>query len=159
MGKDYVVAVLTKIDNEEYTPVQEVATRIRAQLLRDKKFDFIAKELSGASLDEQAASLGTEVADFEKVGFNSYYIDGVGMEPRLIGAIAACGQPGCVSAPVKGLTGVYVFQVDEVQHGDAQTPEAEKVRAQAMAESMAQQFVLPVIQDMAQIKDLRGKYF
>ncbi len=159
VGKDYVVAVLTKIDNEEYTPVQEVATRIRAQLLRDKKFDFIAKELSGASLDEQAASLGTEVADFEKVGFNSYYIDGVGMEPRLIGAIAACGQPGRVSAPVKGLTGVYVFQVDEVQHGDAQTPEAEKVRAQAMAESMAQQFVLPVIQDMAQIKDLRGKYF
>lgn len=159
VGKDYVVAVLTKIDDDEYTPLRDVAARIRAQVLRDKKFDHIRRELSGASLDEQAAALGTETSAFEKVGFNSYYIDGAGMEPRLVGAIAASSQTGEVSEPVKGLTGLYVFRVDDIQHGTAQTPEAEQVRAQAMAESMAQQFVLPVIQDMAHIKDLRGKYF
>ena len=159
VGKDYVVAVLTKVDNEEYTPLQDVALRIRAQVLRDKKYDYIAEELAGTTLDEQAASLGAEVADFEKVGFDSYYIDGAGMEPRLVGAIASASQVGEVSEPVKGLTGLYVYRVDDIQHAAAQTPEAERVRAQAMAETMAQQFVLPAVQDMAHIKDLRGKYF
>ena len=37
--------------------------------------------------------------------------------------------------------------------------EGEKVRAQAMAEGMAQQFAIPAIQQMAKIQDLRGKYF
>ena len=34
-----------------------------------------------------------------------------------------------------------------------------QVRAQAMAESMAQQFSVQAIQQMAKIQDLRGKYF
>lgn len=37
--------------------------------------------------------------------------------------------------------------------------EGEKVRAQAMAESMAQQFSVQAIQQMAKIQDLRGEYF
>ena len=46
---------------------------------------------------------------------------------------------------------------DILDHGT--TTEGEKVRAQAMYESMAQQFFLPAIQQMAKIEDLRGKYF
>lgn len=38
-------------------------------------------------------------------------------------------------------------------------PPKAKVRAQAMAEGMAQQFAIPAIQQMAKIQDLRGKYF
>ena len=64
-----------------------------------------------------------------------------------------------MSAPVKGFSGVYVFQVEDIQTADKQTAEGEKVRAQATYESMAQQFFLPAIQQMAKIEDLRGKYF
>ena len=42
---------------------------------------------------------------------------------------------------------------------EKQTAEGEKVRAQAMAEGMAQQFAYPAIQQMAKIQDLRGEYF
>ena len=90
--------------------------------------------------------------------FGSFYIDGVGVEPRLVGAIAASDK-GALSAPVKGMSGVYVFQVEDVQTADKQTAEAEKVRAQATAESMAQQFAMQAVQQMAKIQDLRGKYF
>ena len=55
--------------------------------------------------------------------------------------------------------GVYVFEVGDVKTDDKQTAEGEKVRAQAMAEGMAQQFAIPAIQQMAKIQDLRGKYF
>ncbi|WP_417016142.1 peptidylprolyl isomerase [Alistipes sp.] len=158
VGKDYVIAMLTDIDDDDYASLEKVAAQVRAQVLRDKKYDYILKELSGSTLAEQAASLGSEVSDFSGVSFGSFYIDGVGLEPRLAGAIASSDK-GALSAPVKGLSGLYVFQVDDIQTADKQTTEGEKVRAQAMAEGMAQQFAMPAIQQMAKIQDLRGKYF
>ena len=158
VGNDYVIAMLTEIDDNEYAPVEKVSAQIRAQVLRDKKYDYILKDLSGSTLAEQASSLGSQVEDFSDVTFASYYVNGVGMEPRLVGAVASA-EKGALSAPVKGLSGVYVFQVEDIQTEDKQTPEGEKVRAQAMAEGMAQQFAIPAIQQMAEIKDLRGKYF
>ena len=159
VGKDYVIAMLTEIDDNEFAPLEKVSAQIRAQVLRDKKYDYIVKELSGSTLDEQAKSLGTEVADFDNVTFGAFYVNGPGFEPRLIGAISSTTEKGVLSAPVKGLSGVYVFEVDDIQTSDKQTAEGEKVRAQAMAESMAQQFSLQAIQQMAKIQDLRGKYF
>lgn len=158
VGKDYVIAMLTEIDDNDYAPLEKVAAQVRSQVLRDKKYDYIVKELSGATLAEQASSLGSEVGDFSGVTFGSFYIDGVGVEPRLVGAIAA-SEKGALSAPVKGMSGVYVFQVEDVQTADKQTAEAEKVRAQATAESMVQQFAMQAVQQMAKIQDLRGKYF
>ena len=159
VGKDYVIAMLTEIDDNEFAPLEKVSAQIRAQVLRDKKYDYIVKELSGSTLDEQAKSLGTEVADFDNVTFGAFYVNGPGFEPRLIGAISSTTEKGVLSAPVKGLSGVYVFEVDDIQTSDKQTAEGEKVRAQAMAESMAQQFSVQAIQQMANIQDLRGKYF
>lgn len=158
VGKDYVIAMLTEVDDNDYAPLEKVTAQVRSQVLRDKKYDYIVKELSGATLAEQASSLGSEVGDFSGVTFGSFYIDGVGVEPRLVGAIAA-SEKGALSAPVKGMSGVYVFQVEDVQTADKQTAEAEKVRAQATAESMAQQFAMQAVQQMAKIQDLRGKYF
>ncbi len=159
VGKDYVIAMLTEIDDNEFAPLEKVSAQIRAQVLRDKKYDYIVKELSGSTLDEQAKSLGTEVADFDNVTFGAFYVNGPGFEPRLIGAISSTTEKGVLSAPVKGLSGVYVFEVDDIQTSDKQTAEGEKVCAQAMAESMAQQFSVQAIQQMAKIQDLRGKYF
>ena len=158
VGKDYVIAMLTEIDDNDYASLEKVAAQVRSQVLRDKKYDYIVKELSGSTLAEQASSLGSEVGEFSDVTFGSFYIDGVGVEPRLVGAIAA-SEKGALSAPVKGMSGVYVFQVEDVQTADKQTAEAEKVRAQATAESMVQQFAMQAVQQMAKIQDLRGKYF
>ena len=91
--------------------------------------------------------------------FGAFYVNGPGVEPRLVGAIASTTEKGVLSAPVKGMSGVYVFQVDDIQTLDKQTAEGERVRAQAMAESMAQQFSVQAIQQMANIQDLRGEYF
>lgn len=159
VGKDYVIAVLTGIDDDEYAPFDKVSAQVRSAVLRDKKYDYIVKEIAGTTLDEQAASLGSEVGDFENVNFASFFVAGMGLEPRVVGAIASTEETGVVSAPVQGLSGVYVFQVDDITTSDKQTTEGEKARAQAMAEGMAQQAVLPAVQQMAKVQDLRGKYF
>lgn len=159
VGKDYVIAMVTEVDDNEYAPIKKVADQIRTQVLRDKKYDYIVNEISGSTIEEQATSLGSEVAAFDNVNFGSFYINGPGVEPRLVGTIASTTEKGSVSAPVKGLTGVYVFRVNDIQTIDKQTAEGEKVRAQAMAEQAAQQYSMPAIQQMAKIQDMRGRYF
>lgn len=158
VGKDYVVAVVTDIDNNEYASVNKVASQIRPRLLRSKRFEYIKNLLSGSTLEEQAASLGSEIGEFEEVGFGSYYVNGLGFEPRVVGAISVA-EKGAVSPLIEGLTGAYVFVVDDVTVGIHQKPEAERVRMQANNETMAQQRAIPAVQEMANIKDLRGKYF
>ena len=159
VGDDYVIATLTSIDKNEYTPVEEVAAQIRMQLARDKKFELVKAQMTGATIEEVAEAVGAEVAEYEGAAFGSYYLNGPGLEPTLIGAIASPTDKGVVSAPVKGLNGVYVFTVESIEDSAAQTAEAERVRAQAVQESMTTQSALQAVQEMAEIKDLRGLYF
>lgn len=158
VGKDYVIAVVTEIDDNDFAPITKVSDQISAQVLRDKKYDYIVKQLSGSTIEEQAASLGSEVAPFDNLTYASYYMNGPGVEPRLVGAVSVADKDA-VAGPVKGLSGVYVFRVNDVVTAPTQTPEGEKVRAQAMAEGMAEQYSLQAVQEMAKIQDMRGRYF
>lgn len=159
VGKDYAVAMLTKIDDSKYMPVEDISFSIMQEIGRNKKFDMLKEKLSGASIDEVAKNAGVEAAPFEGVRFNDFMIADAGLEPALIGAIAATDQTGQVSALVKGYTGAVVFVVDNIEKSDSQTAEAEKVRIQATMENMAMQASVMALQRMANIEDLRGKYF
>lgn len=159
VGKDYAVAILTEIDNSEYRSLKSVEQQIRTALLRDKKYDYILSGMNGSDIDSVAESFGSEVSEFSDVSYASYYINGVGFEPRLVGAIAATAATGELSAPVKGTSGVYLFVVDNIADSASQTTEAERVRLQAAAESMAQQASLFAVQELAAIKDMRSRYF
>lgn len=158
VGKDYVVAMLTDIDNEEYASLEKRQSQIRAAVLREKKYDYIVKNLSASTLEEAATAWGAEVKDFADVRYGSYYSQSLGFEPRVIGAVAAAAE-GEVSAPVKGNSGVFLFSVDNITVEEKQTADAEKVRAQAMAENTALQASYAAIQQMAEVEDLRAKYF
>ena len=160
VGKDYVVAMVTEIDNDEYASVQKAAAQIRNRLMRDKKYDYIMRDFSATTLDDAAKAFGSEVTDFKQLTFGSYYVDGAGFEPALVGAVASTTETGAVSAPVKGAQGVYLFTVDAITPSEkVQTAEDEQVRAEAMAEGMMQQRILPALQQMSEIKDQSGEYF
>jgi len=160
VGKDYVVAVLTEVDDAEYTDLEKVAPQIRSRLMLDRKFDYLKSQLQGSTLEEAARSLGVETEDFKDLSYNSYFVEGIGMEPAVIGAVSAAPQTGVLSAPVKGAGGLYVFVVDSVaDREEPQTPDAEKVRLEAMSENVFQQGILPALQQMSKIKDLGGRYF
>ncbi len=156
---DYVIAILTGVDDNKYMTVKQATPQISKLLLRDKKHDYIVKQIAGTTLDEQAQSLGTDITDFDGLNFSANYINRVGIEPRVIGVITTTTEEGVLSAPVKGSLGTYVFVVDEIATEEKQTNEAEKVRAQAMLENTVQQWAIPVVQQMADIEDLRPAYF
>ena len=152
-----MVAKLTAINDSKYSSMSEVEFSIRRQLLNDKKFDIIASQLSGSSMDQKAASLSSEVASFEGVNFNSYYVNGLGLEPRVIGSICSSNE-GVVSEAVKGANGLYVFEVDSITESEEPlSAESEKVRGESMAVQMTQQMLFMALESMADVKDLRGK--
>ncbi len=156
----YVVAMLTAIDDADYQSVESVKAAIRTQILNQKKFDAIAKEMQGSTFEEQSKSLGESNGTFEDVNFGSFYINGLGVEPRVIGAISATEATGKVSAAIKGNSGLYIFEVEAIAEAEEPTTaEAAKVRAQATAENMVQQVTFPAIEMISNIKDLRGRYF
>lgn len=158
VGKNYVVAILTGINNNTYTPVENVKFQINSAIMRDKKFEYISKTITGNTIEEQAKSLDSEIGTFADVNYSAFYIDGMGVEPRVIGAISA-SEKGTVSTPIKGGNSLYVFVVDEVVINEKQTFDAEKIRAQAMVENIFQQASLGAVQEMANVKDLRGQFF
>ena len=155
------MAVVTKINKDEYKDINEVSTQIRTAVLRDKKFEMLAEKMKGATLEEVAENAGGKVDTFENVKYGLYYIPGVGVEPRLLGAIAVAGpeDTGKVSAPVQGNSGVYVYVVDEVTVGDGQTAEDERVKLQAQSESYALRRAMLAIQQLSDVKDYSVKYF
>lgn len=161
VGEDYVVAVLTGIDDAEYRSLESVQNDIKRELLNDKKFEHIVAGVDGSTIESVAESLGTDVSEFGNLTYSLYYVPGSQMlpEPRLVGAIASTEQTGVLSAPVKGSAGVYYFTVDEISESGEQTADAERVRRQSMAEVMAQQASIFVIQELANVKNLSGRYF
>lgn len=159
LGNSYVVAMLTGIDNSEYTPLQQVSSSIAQTLTRDKKYEVLKAKLAGSSIDQIASSNGVEVVAFDNVKMNDYSVASLVMEPRVAGAIAHTAQTGAVSAPVKGYSNAVVFVVDEITKSETQTAEAEKVRLQASSENVASQMSVAALQSIAEIEDLRGQYF
>lgn len=160
IGGDYVIAIVTGIDDKKYTSLKNASEQIKTELLRDKKYDYIVKDLKGISFDEMAQSFGSNLSqgDFSDLNYQGFYIQGLGVEPRLVGAIASATQTGVASAPVKGTLGVYVFEVANIATEEKQTPDGEKVRAQSVVESMMEQRSLQALQQMADMEDLRGQY-
>ena len=159
LGDAYVVAMLTDIDESEYTPMSEVYYNISLILLRDKKFDLIKEKLAGSTIEEVAKNAGAEVVAFENVQYSDFGVANLSLEPRLVGAIATTSEPGKLSAPVKGYTNAVVFVVDDITKGESRTADAEKIRLQATNENVAMQTSVMALQNMAEIEDLRGQYF
>ena len=157
----YVVAVVTAIDNGEYKSLESVSSQIKNTLLREKKAALLKEKMQGATLEEIAANAGSKVEEVKDAKASAYYVQGIGVEPRVLGAISAVAADatGAVLPLVEGNSGVYAVVVDEVAVAEAQTLEAERVKAQAQAESMASRRAMYAVQDAAEIVDNTVKFF
>lgn len=158
VDRDYVVAIVTEKRDEKYATLQQVYNEVYPMVVNQKKFELLKSKLAGKSLEEAAAELGVEVGTFENVTANGFYIDGIGVAPRTIGAISQAAE-GQLSQPINDITGAYIFVVDQVVEAENQTAEKEQVRQQAMAEAQAAQRMNQALYEGSEIEDLRVKFF
>jgi peptidyl-prolyl cis-trans isomerase D len=155
----YVVAVVTAIDDSEYKSLDNVSSQIKNILLREKKAALLKEKMQGATLEEIAANAGAKVEEFKDAKSSAYYVQGLGVEPRVLGAVVAAETTGVVLPLVEGNSGVYAVVVDEVAVEEKQTLDAERVKAQAAAESMASRRAMWAVQEQADMVDNTVNFF
>lgn len=154
LGNSIIVAIVTDIDNNEFTPRNDA--QCRREVLRDKKFAQIAANLT--SFDAAKSAYDAEVKSFAGVKFNDNLLEGGDGEARLIGAIASTTETGVVSQPVKGNDAAYIFVVDAIDANDKLDAEGiakERIPLNTQREAMMRQASAYALSDKAGIVDLR----
>ena len=159
-NKYYVVAALKGIHKEGFTPVEEVAARIKSVLYQEKlaakKTAEVAQKIEGLTdLAAVAEALGTTVSSKEGVTFASF--TSTGLDNKFIGA-ASVAEIGALNGPLQGNTGVYVYTVTDRSEGAFFTEDDAANREQQMSYS-ATQMLLPVMMDEAEVKDNTARFY
>ena len=159
-NKYFVVAVLTGIHEEGYTPVSEVSSRIEnilySEKLADKKIAEVTEKVAGLEdMQAVAEALGTTVSTQEGVVFTTTGYQA--LDPKFVGA-ASVAEEGKISAPVAGNVGVYVYKVTGRETGASFTEEDAKNLA-AQKSYYASQMLVPTMMEDADVKDNRARFF
>ncbi len=156
---NYVVAALTDVKEDGFTALDQVSPFIEELLRTEKKADMLAAKMEGStSLQEVASKFGTEVKSVSGVTFESFYLEGLGINPQFVGAFTSL-PVGKLSKPVKGISGVAMFEVTAVSPVGDITPEGEKVRLESLSQNYLAERLGQAVVDMSNIKDTRVKFF
>ena len=117
LGTQFVVSVLTSIQEKGYSSFEKVKPTIELALKKEKKAEQLKEKMAGKTdLSSLASSLGTTVGQAQGIDFESYSITGLGVEPAIAGAATAL-ETGAVSKPIVGMNGVYVVKATAVNKG------------------------------------------
>ena len=159
-NKYYVVAALKGIHKEGFTPVEEVAARIKPVLYQEKaaakKASEVSEKINGLTdLAAVAEALGTTVSSKEGVTFASF--TSAGLDNKFIGA-ASVAEVGALNGPLQGNTGVYVYVVTDRSEGAFFTEDDAALREQQMSYA-SMQMLLPVMMDEAEVKDNTARFY
>ncbi len=114
-GNNLLIVVCNKIHKIGYRDLtdSQVKEMVKAEVMRDKKAEQLMATAKGANSLNAATAKGAKVADVNQVTFAApVFVAATGAsEPALCGAIAAAKQGAFSARPVKGMAGVYQFQV------------------------------------------------
>ncbi|MBL4676090.1 MAG: SurA N-terminal domain-containing protein [Mucilaginibacter sp.] len=163
VGDQYVVARLSNIKPQGVLPLDAVKKQIAPAVLVDVKgkqlADKLQSALSGATtIDQVAQKAGSKVVPVQNIVFANPVIPGSSAEYKLIGSIFG-SQINKLSAPVKGLSGVYVYTVESFANPAALTNTVRE--KQQLGQALAQRTpgsVLDALKDKANVKDNRAKF-
>ena len=159
-NKYFIVATLTGVHKEGYTPVSEVSSSIKdilySEKLGQKRGAEVAEKIAGLeSMEAIAEALGTTVSTKEDVAFMS--MNPQGLDPKFVGA-ASVAEEGIINGPVVGNIGVYVYKVTGRETGAFYTEDDAKNMESQMS-YYASQMLLPTMMDDADVKDNRARFF
>lgn len=108
-----LVIALTNIHNVGYRDIAGVKEMLKAEVMRDKKFEQLSAKLAGVTSIAAAKAKGAQISDVNQVTFSApAFIQATGAsEPAISGAVAAAKQGEFVKRVIKGNAGAYMLQV------------------------------------------------
>ena len=157
-----LVVALTKVHPTGYRDWESLKDVLTQEVMRDKKFEVLAKKFEGVKTLADAQKQGARLDTVPQITFSApVFVQATGAsEPALSGAVAVTEKGKMNAAPVKGNAGAYLFQVLSRQERqgakfDDKTQE-QQLRQQAM--QAAGRFMQELYQK-AEVKDNRYLFF
>lgn len=161
----FIVAVVDKIQPEGLPDAKTARPMVELTVRNIKKAENITKKLSTAATLEAAAAsysvpVGSAGAD-STLTFGAQIINGVGQEPKIIGAAFNKAYQTKMSEPIVGTNGVYLIKVNSVGNKPTDTPEMIAATAKEKTTAMVQTTYsfFESLKKLADIKDNRSKIF
>lgn len=158
-NKYYFVAAVTETRKDGYVDIKEAASRIKTVLSTEKKVEKLQEEVAAkiagkSDINDIAAALETTVSHNTGVAFGSQYQQ---YDNSLLGAVANAPK-GTVCGPIKSEIGVIIFTVTERTEGAFFT-EADAENYKAQKKAFEAQMAVSVMNDYANVKDNRARFF
>ncbi len=159
----YVVAALTSVKKKGTAPLEDVKAEIETAIRKEKKLEKLASQMKGklasaSSIDDAAGALGKQVAEATKVRFSNPYVNTVGLEPTVVSKAFGMSA-GQLSAPIIGANGVFVIQVNAVDVPSNPDIASSDFRLKYGLNSRVSYEGYEALQEKAEIKDQRIKFF
>ena len=166
VGDQFVVAVVGKIQPEGLPDAKTIRPNVEQTVRNIKKAEQIKTKLTATPTLESAAAaydvqVGSAGAD-SSITFTASIINGIGQEPKLIGAAFNKAYQAKASEPIAGTNGVYVLKVNSVGTKSAESADVVEKQSQDRAKAITQQMSygwFESLKKLATIKDKRSKIF
>jgi peptidyl-prolyl cis-trans isomerase D len=171
VGENWVVAMVTEVNEKGTRSVKLARLMIEPILKNHKKAEIIGKKVAGATSLEAAAQAlgGKQIETADSIRFQGSQASTISYEPKVIGASFNPSNKGKLSAPIEGMSGVYVIRVEDILAtpiAGANVDEQRKLRIQQMQMQYQQMVMqsqespaLVALQEGATIKDNRSKLY
>jgi peptidyl-prolyl cis-trans isomerase D len=163
IGDDFVVATVNKTFSEGTQDAATARPMAEAAVRNQKKGEIIAAKM-GATMETAAAAYNKQVqiagAD-SSITMGATIINGVGNEPKVIGAAFNKESLTKATAPIVGTSGVYVIKTTAVLPKAEATAEQKAAKATAKLQAIKGQAGnwFEGLRKQADIKDQRSKFF
>jgi peptidyl-prolyl cis-trans isomerase D len=163
VGKNFVVATVNKIYAEGVQDAATARVGAEAAVRNQKKGDIIVAKM-GATMESAATAYNKQIqtagAD-SSITYGARIINGLGAEPKVIGAIFNKESLTKATAPIVGTTGVYIIKTTAI------VPKAEIDAAKKEAAATAKLASIrqggsnwfEALKKQADIKDSRSKFY
>ncbi|WP_374506739.1 peptidylprolyl isomerase [Flavobacterium sp.] len=153
----HVIARVKSIDNSGLVPVSQVRSYVEPILKNKKKAELIKAKMTGSSLEAIAKAAGAKVEQAANLTMENPVLGLVGAEPKVVGTAFALAA-NKVSAPIEGVTGVYVVKNVSTVKAPALKNHAAYVAKLKQQTAGDAGRILPALKANATIEDNRSKF-
>ena len=165
IGDNFVVATVNKIYSEGTQDATTARIGAEAIVRNRKKAELITAKLGATpTLETAAAAYNKQVINAgadSTITMAGRIINGIGAEPKIIGAAFNKENTTKVSSPIVGTNGVYVLKVLGLQQKTEPSAEEKAAQTTARFAAIRQQTNnwFEALRKQADIKDTRAKFF
>lgn len=153
----HVIARVKSIDDSGLVPVAQARAYVEPILKNKKKAELIKAKMTGSSLEAIAKATGAKVEQAANITMENPVFGLVGAEPKVVGTAFAL-TANKVSAPIEGVTGVYVVKnVSTVKAPVLKNHTAYVAKLKQQTANDAGR-ILPALKANATIEDNRSKF-